>query len=214
MNRGASELAGPITVGLSTERPHHPHPVALDVDGFLARDRDRLPRQCPATSSFLLHRGYPSTSRSMAPWLIATTPRCRITPPDAYGPGESPRKATPGAQRASWTTVRMVLVRHGHAGTKEGWAGDDRLRPLDARGLRQAKHLVDVIVPLHPTRLISSPYTRCLADDGAHRHPDRSRDRRGRSPSPRTRATGDRSRPGPSRIGVRRAGWSCARMAR
>ena len=56
----------------------------------------------------------------------------------------------------------MMLVRHGHAGTKEGWAGDDRLRPLDARGLRQAKHLVDVIVPLHPTRLISSPYTRCL----------------------------------------------------
>jgi 8-oxo-dGTP diphosphatase len=56
----------------------------------------------------------------------------------------------------------MVLVRHGHAGTKEGWAGDDRLRPLDARGRRQAKHLLDVLVPLSPTRLISSPYTRCL----------------------------------------------------
>jgi broad specificity phosphatase PhoE len=56
----------------------------------------------------------------------------------------------------------MLLVRHGHAGTKEGWADDDRLRPLDARGRRQAKHLVGVIVPMDPTRLISSPYLRCL----------------------------------------------------
>ena len=58
--------------------------------------------------------------------------------------------------------VRMMLVRHGHAGTKEAWDGDDRLRPLDARGRRQAKHLVEVIVPMQPTRFISSPYLRCL----------------------------------------------------
>ena len=56
----------------------------------------------------------------------------------------------------------MLLVRHGHAGTKEGWAGDDRLRPLDARGKRQAEHLAHIVVPMMPTRLISSPYTRCL----------------------------------------------------
>ncbi len=58
--------------------------------------------------------------------------------------------------------MRLVLVRHGHAGTKEGWDGDDRLRPLDARGRRQARHLVEVIVPLEPARLLSSPYLRCL----------------------------------------------------
>jgi len=58
--------------------------------------------------------------------------------------------------------VQMLLVRHGHAGTKEGWAGDDRLRPLDARGKRQAERLVPIIVPMNPTRLVSSPYTRCL----------------------------------------------------
>ena len=57
--------------------------------------------------------------------------------------------------------VRMLLVRHGHAGTKEGWAQDDRRRPLDARGRRQAAHLVEVLVPLGPTRLVSSPYLRC-----------------------------------------------------
>ena len=58
--------------------------------------------------------------------------------------------------------MRLVLVRHGHAGTKEGWDGDDRLRPLDARGRRQARHLVEVIVPMEPARLLSSPYLRCL----------------------------------------------------
>jgi broad specificity phosphatase PhoE len=58
--------------------------------------------------------------------------------------------------------VQMLLVRHGHAGTKEGWAGDDRLRPLDPRGKRQAEHLAHIVVPMTPTRLISSPFTRCL----------------------------------------------------
>ena len=56
----------------------------------------------------------------------------------------------------------MLLVRHGHAGTKERWTGDDRLRPLDARGLRQADHLVGVLVLLRPDRIVSSPYVRCL----------------------------------------------------
>ena len=60
------------------------------------------------------------------------------------------------------TVVRMLLVRHGHAGTKEGWSGDDRLRPLDARGRRQAEHLVGVLSPWRPSRIVSSPYLRCL----------------------------------------------------
>jgi 8-oxo-(d)GTP phosphatase len=56
----------------------------------------------------------------------------------------------------------MVLVRHGHAGTKEGWTGDDDLRPLTARGMRQAKHLIGVLLPLKPRLLVSSPLLRCL----------------------------------------------------
>jgi 8-oxo-(d)GTP phosphatase len=56
----------------------------------------------------------------------------------------------------------MVLVRHGHAGTKEGWTGDDALRPLSPRGMRQAKHLIGVLLPLKPRLLVSSPLLRCL----------------------------------------------------
>ncbi|HUI02042.1 MAG TPA: phosphoglycerate mutase family protein [Acidimicrobiales bacterium] len=58
--------------------------------------------------------------------------------------------------------MRMVLVRHGHAGTKEGWKDDDRLRPLDARGRRQAARLPAVLVPLRPGALFSSPLVRCV----------------------------------------------------
>ena len=56
----------------------------------------------------------------------------------------------------------MLLVRHGYAGTKDRWNGEDRLRPLSPRGLRQAKHLVEVVVPLRPDRIVSSPFLRCL----------------------------------------------------
>jgi broad specificity phosphatase PhoE len=72
------------------------------------------------------------------------------------------RAVRPRCAAGIMSGVRMVLVRHGHAGTKEAWTDEDRLRPLDARGRRQAKHLVDVIVPMQPTRLISSPYLRCI----------------------------------------------------
>ena len=34
--------------------------------------------------------------------------------------------------------------------------------PSDPRGKRQAEHLAHIVVPMMPTRLISSPFTRCL----------------------------------------------------
>ena len=58
--------------------------------------------------------------------------------------------------------MQLILVRHGHAGRKDQWHRPDTLRPLDARGLRQAKRLVEVIAPLKPTRIVSSTYLRCL----------------------------------------------------
>jgi len=58
--------------------------------------------------------------------------------------------------------MRLILVRHGHAGRKDQWHRPDRLRPLDARGQRQAQHLVQVLVPLQPSRIVSSPYKRCF----------------------------------------------------
>jgi len=58
--------------------------------------------------------------------------------------------------------VSSVLVRHASAGDRGDWAGDDRLRPLDAKGRRQAEALVEILLPLGVGRIVSSPYVRCV----------------------------------------------------
>jgi 8-oxo-dGTP diphosphatase len=58
--------------------------------------------------------------------------------------------------------VTSVLVRHASAGDRDGWDGDDRQRPLDARGRRQAAALVDLLRGLDVRRVVSSPYLRCV----------------------------------------------------
>ena len=58
--------------------------------------------------------------------------------------------------------VLSVLVRHASAGDRHNWDGDDRLRPLDERGRREAAELVEMLRPLGVRRIVSSPYTRCV----------------------------------------------------
>jgi hypothetical protein len=58
--------------------------------------------------------------------------------------------------------VTSVLVRHASAGDRADWQEDDRLRPLDARGRRQAAALVELLAPLEVHRVVSSPYVRCV----------------------------------------------------
>jgi 8-oxo-dGTP diphosphatase len=59
--------------------------------------------------------------------------------------------------------VTSVLLRHASAGDRGDWHGDDRLRPLDARGRRQAATLVELLGPIDVRRVVSSPYVRCVA---------------------------------------------------
>jgi 8-oxo-(d)GTP phosphatase len=54
-----------------------------------------------------------------------------------------------------------LLVRHAAAGKRKAWVGDDRLRPLDKQGTRQAEGLVSALAPYGVKRLYSSPYVRC-----------------------------------------------------
>lgn len=56
----------------------------------------------------------------------------------------------------------ILLVRHGHAGSKQAWTGDDRLRPLSERGRTEADALVGVLRPYSPGRIVSSPLIRCV----------------------------------------------------
>ncbi len=58
--------------------------------------------------------------------------------------------------------MRALLVRHARAGERHEWQGDDRLRPLDRKGRRHAKALAGTLEELGATRLLSSPYVRCV----------------------------------------------------
>lgn len=56
----------------------------------------------------------------------------------------------------------MLVIRHAWAGHASEWDGDDRLRPLDERGRRQAAALVAALAGYPVARILSSPYVRCV----------------------------------------------------
>ena len=58
--------------------------------------------------------------------------------------------------------MTLVLVRHGRAGDRLEWEGDDRLRPLDKKGRKQADRLPGVLEGIALRRIVSSPYLRCV----------------------------------------------------
>lgn len=55
------------------------------------------------------------------------------------------------------------VVRHAKAGSRSRYVGpDDRLRPLSKGGRRQAAALADLLGHRPITRVLSSPYLRCI----------------------------------------------------
>ena len=56
----------------------------------------------------------------------------------------------------------LYLVRHGKAGSRSDFRGDDRLRPLSPSGYRQAQALAVTLTEAGVKWLISSPFLRCI----------------------------------------------------
>ena len=56
----------------------------------------------------------------------------------------------------------MILLRHAWAGDRNDWEGDDHRRPLDKRGRKQAKRLVEKLADYEIQRILSSPRDRCV----------------------------------------------------
>lgn len=56
----------------------------------------------------------------------------------------------------------FYVVRHAKAGDREEWTGDDRLRPLNNKGIAQAQALVGVFQKLDVSSIFSSSYLRCV----------------------------------------------------
>jgi phosphohistidine phosphatase SixA len=58
--------------------------------------------------------------------------------------------------------MSVLLIRHASAGDRDEWTGDDRRRPLDKRGRKQARRLVDLLASYPVERIVSSPADRCV----------------------------------------------------
>ena len=58
--------------------------------------------------------------------------------------------------------LQLHLLRHADAGDPEGWAGDDALRPLSAKGELQAERLGSFLAEIgfQPDAIVSSPKLR------------------------------------------------------
>ena len=75
-----------------------------------------------------------------------------------------------GINSPAWHTLVMaavLLVRHARAGKRQDWEGDDRLRPLNARGRAQADALGPIVARLlgtqaSPVPVLTSPWLRCI----------------------------------------------------
>lgn len=57
--------------------------------------------------------------------------------------------------------MNVYLVRHGQALGRGEWQGADELRPLSAKGQRQAQGLADALGEQSVVRVVSSPAVRC-----------------------------------------------------
>lgn len=65
-------------------------------------------------------------------------------------------------------TWPCLLVRHGSAGERSAWPGDDRERPLDELGYAQASALADVLAAFRIGRVLSADVLRCLETVGPY----------------------------------------------
>jgi 8-oxo-dGTP pyrophosphatase MutT (NUDIX family)/phosphohistidine phosphatase SixA len=63
-------------------------------------------------------------------------------------------------------TWPCLLIRHGSAGERSMWPGDDRERPLDELGQKQAEALIPILDAYGVTRVLSADVLRCLETVG------------------------------------------------
>lgn len=71
------------------------------------------------------------------------------------------RKVLKGFAKLPADTKTILIVRHGTAGSKSRYKGDDRLRPLDKRGRAQAESLTGQLLAFGGDTLYAADRTRC-----------------------------------------------------
>jgi 8-oxo-dGTP diphosphatase len=66
-------------------------------------------------------------------------------------------------EQAGGSTFGIIVLRHAKALARADWSGTDAKRPLAARGVLQAQHIVPALRAWHPRRIVSSPAVRCAS---------------------------------------------------
>ena len=64
---------------------------------------------------------------------------------------------------APLVTGVVVLMRHGSAGSRSEWSGDDSRRPLDPSGLASAAAIASLLPVFAPERVVSATPVRCVS---------------------------------------------------
>ena len=86
-------------------------------------------------------------------WMSLRRARRKLTYPDEQRVLERALAMPP--------TSVLAIVRHGKAMDRKHWSGKDWLRPLSARGRRQARRMVPLLQAYGIDRAVSSTSTRC-----------------------------------------------------
>jgi len=83
---------------------------------------------------------------------------------DALGKLSYPRDREPVERllERPLETTTLLLVRHARAGDKASWRGDDRLRPLDPLGAKQAQLVSEICPAFGVRRVLSADRARCI----------------------------------------------------
>jgi 8-oxo-dGTP diphosphatase len=101
--------------------------------------------------------GFASTTEvDQLAWVAASTAAARLSYPRDV---ETLANFRAGPLR----TAALIVVRHASAGNKSRWRKDDRSRPLDARGKKDARTLAELMRCFGTGRVVSSPAERCVA---------------------------------------------------
>ncbi|GAB7193352.1 NUDIX hydrolase [Kineococcus sp. NUM-3379] len=91
-------------------------------------------------------------------WLDLDEAARRLTHPQDCEPLAALRAHLVAAPRGTWP---LVVLRHGKALPRAGWAAPDFRRPLAPAGVAQAEALREVLACWAPERVVTSPWLRC-----------------------------------------------------
>jgi 8-oxo-dGTP diphosphatase len=96
----------------------------------------------------------PSNEVDQIDWLTIAEATQRLTYP-------IDRVVLADFARLPAATSTVLLLRHARAGKRSEFQGDDRLRPLDKLGRRQARDLVGPLTAFRPVRILAADRLRC-----------------------------------------------------